>query len=333
MQKQRFDWTDRHIAIIRKRYATDGPKKLAEEFGTTRVTVTMKARRLGVEPAYRNKPAFVWTDEMIATMHRLYATADADTLVREVGVPLHVIRSKGRVLGLRNVTCLQRRGRTRSLTQMSVNIHFFDEWSADMAYILGFLFTDGSITKRLYDVVIGLAEKDTCVLDFIKAKTKSTRKYDYRIGSVDKNGHKHAPSVFLTLASKVMVQRLMDLGMKPRKTYTDDAFPNVPDGMMPHFLRGAFDGDGTAFVSSQGYCRVGFVGSPRFIAGIRGALVSLAGMTKNTLVACPNTKTPCTKVLWGGRADISRFRDYVYPSGFSFCLERKKVVLDNWLAE
>jgi hypothetical protein len=329
-----FWWSEEKVEELIALYKQgENRSKIAKVLGTTLASINAKAKRLGIRPKSTNAPTFEWTDEMIATLERLYPTTDRRTLVEVLGVPSYVIGRRAQKTGLRNTNRAWLSAKTRSEQCKSCNIHYFDEWTPDMAYILGFMFADGSITKRLCDMIIGVAVKDLAVLKFIQNETKNTRELRHYRPHVDKDGCQHQESVYLTLSSMVLVRRLMELGLKPRKTYNDDPFPAVPDDVMPHFIRGYFDGDGAAFVACDGRCHVRFIGSPRFIKGIRDALVRAANMTPSTVRIARPKVTLCGRVAWTAQADVRKFRDYIYPPGFSFCLERKKTVLDNWLRE
>src|SRR6478672_5311123 len=48
----------------------------------------------------------------------------------------------------------------------------------------------------------------------------------------------------ITFCSKEMYQDIMTLGGSPRKSRTI-GFPDVPSELLPHFVRGVVDGDGT----------------------------------------------------------------------------------------
>lgn len=332
MDNKSFKWTAEALQTLRGEYHTLGPAKLAELLGTSLASVMAKAKRVGIKKREISAPA-EWTEEMIATLKRIYATAGRETLVEELRLPLYTIRHKARELGLKNIAGKRIGGRKVSLKNTSCNIHYFDNWSEPMAYILGFIFADGSLTRRGYDVIIGLAKKDEIVLDYIKKEVESARSYYRRPPWVDKRGYKHQEAVFLTLSSKIMVERLVVLGLRPHKTYTDEPFPYVPRDMLPHFIRGYFDGDGAAIDLLDGRFAVRFTGSPKFILGIINSLVTHADMPITKLLTEKSKKCVWARAMWSKKEDVRKFYNYVYPpTGFSFCLERKRHPLYDWLS-
>lgn len=318
-------WNPEILDRIRKEYETKGPTILAKELGLSYWAVVAKARRMGVDPK-RKTPNFKWTEEMLQAVKERYVSEGSDNIVREFGIPLDALRKKASSMGLHTIAGHARAGRERAEKSTSCNIRYFDEWSPNMAYILGFLFADGCIHSKLQTVYVLLKRTDECVLDFIK-KELAIR------SAIRRETHDGYDRSTLLISSTVLIQRLMKLGMYPRKTFRDDPFPEIPTIVLPHFIRGYFDGDGTAHIYREGRsCCVGFVGSPKFIVGIRDSLANSAKMA-NRLVQTKKGKTAdyCS-VTWAANRDIRLFREFIYPEGFEFCLKRKKRVIDKWLS-
>ena len=326
-------WTQEIIEILKSRYQSDGPVKLAKELGVPYWALVAKSRRLGIGITRKAPPKnFSWTEENLSQIKDRYIEEGGDVLAKDLGVAIDTVRHKAGELGLHTNVGHIRWGKERSETRASLDIHYFDEWTPNMAYILGFMFADGCIDSKLAGMTVRISAKDRSVLDFIKTETKSERKIYYMDKYEDKRGSVYQPQVIIILSSTVLVKQLMKLGLKPRKTYNNDPFPDVPDKVMPDFVRGYLDGDGTTSISSRDVCTVGFVGSPRFIVGLQDSLMRLAGMSKVAVQYCGEA-TPYATVSWCGIADIRKFYGFAYPKGFEFCLERKKANLDKWLSK
>ncbi|MDE2098077.1 MAG: hypothetical protein KGL39_12560 [Patescibacteria group bacterium] len=323
-----FAWTPEREALLRSRYVQDGPTKIAKEFGIGLYAVIAKARRLGLDSTRKCPPAnFQWTEAMIEAIKERYEVEGPNQLAQEFGVTINTVYRKAADLGLHTIVGHGIAGRKRASESTSCDIHYFDTWSPNMAYVFGFLLADGNVNEKLTCISICLAAKDESVLRFIKEETKSTHHLAFRDGIIDpRTGQMNQPQVHLSISSMVLASGLVKLGLKPRKTYNNDPFPNVPDDMMPHFVRGYLDGDGTTS------CGVGFVGSPRVIEGLRSSLIRLAGMSE-VKIQNRGQKTPYSTIFWGGTTDIRLFRDFAYPEGYKFCLQRKKDNLDIWLSK
>jgi intein-encoded DNA endonuclease-like protein len=170
------------------------------------------------------------------------------------------------------VTCVNRYIRKYNLQnkrigvakrKYTLNHHYFGEIDTEeKAYWLGFLYADGCVyhNKTSYDVQIMLGIKDFTHLEKFKKAINS----DYETKIVQKN---YGPEAFFRCSSKKMYQDLLCLGCSPRKTNVI-TFPNIPIKLMPHFIRGYFDGDGSFYKSTKNYISCAFVitsGSKDFI--------------------------------------------------------------------
>jgi hypothetical protein len=124
----------------------------------------------------------------------------------------------------------------------NVNEDYFKEWSSDMAYILGLIASDGTITKgkKNFGILkIGLKDDEYNVelLEEIRRKLSYTGNLEY-----GKSGK--FSNVNLIIRSVKFCQTLIDLGIENRKSLIIE-FPNVPKEYEMDFVRGYFDGDGS----------------------------------------------------------------------------------------
>jgi len=334
-----FHWTPETEQLVAERYQTDGAKVLAEELGTTAMSVTAKARRLGIGSTRKTPPKdFEWTEVMLAAIRERYEAEGAGKLAEEFGVRRMTVYRKATDLGLHTIAGRAIAGRVRAESNAKLDIHYFDQWSPNMAYILGFLFADGCVQSDLGSVSVVVSAKDVAVLEFIRKELKSEHTI-YKVegkqhsGPLQGNQRNHRAIRSLSLGSTVLVESLVKRGMHPRKTYRDDQFPEVPDDAMPHFIRGHFDGDGCASVPKvKTHCSVSFVGSEKFIRAEHAALVRLVGMSERKIHVRSGKTTAYAESVWSSQDDLQKFINYIYPPGYGFCLERKKKVLDDWLA-
>ena len=123
------------------------------------------------------------------------------------------------------------------------NHDFFKTWTSEMAYILGFLATDGSIVET--KIKIGLQRRDCELLEkinkaiegnypitFLEKKSKATNNFYFETASLE-------------ISSIPMVEDLKKLGVTENKTFTIKSFKEiVPNDYEIDFLRGVIDGDG-----------------------------------------------------------------------------------------
>lgn len=333
-------WSEEEDQILQERYQTDGLDKLATELGLTSQAVYARARRLGVWRSSRKTPpkGFEWTEEMLTAVKERYVDEGGHALAAKFGVAVDTVRRKAASLGLHTIAGYKRWGRQRAEQNTSVDIHYFDQWSPNMAYVLGFLFADGNVDKAGHAVTINVKVDDIAVLNFVKDQTKA--KYEITVGEPRGNDR---PVASLVLCSTVLCESLAKRGLLPRKTYNDDPFPEVPDDMLMHFVRGYFDGDGGVCThlayGKYDTCEVGFTGSPKFISEIKDVLVQRVGMREMSVRFIHGKTAVYAVVNWSAckgssfpvLADLHKFFEFVYPPGFGFCYERKYRKLADWL--
>ena len=118
---------------------------------------------------------------------------------------------------------------------------FFDAWSPDMAYILGYFAADGSMyINKSGGRYIGFYSIDLQLIELVKTILKVTNKIEVR------NRGSWKTSYVLQIGSKKIYNILLNLGLMPNKSLRL-TLPNIPDDLFFHFLRGYFDGDGGVY--------------------------------------------------------------------------------------
>ena len=121
------------------------------------------------------------------------------------------------------------------------NEHIFDQIdSEEKAYWLGFIFADGYISssplregvKSVYQFELSLGIKDIEHLNKFKVFI------DYEKDIIADKGRCR-----FIVANKHLWTTLNELGCTPNKSLSLK-FPNIPQNLVKHFIRGYFDGDG-----------------------------------------------------------------------------------------
>ncbi len=137
-----------------------------------------------------------------------------------------------------------------------VNEDFFKRWTPQMAYVLGFIYADGTVEDcRLSSraCYVGFTNTDKNLLLKIRTLLESnhhieTRKSGPRIIKGKEFFCKDCYT--LRIGNKIMYQDLIDLGLCPRKSLVIEV-PNIPGDLFKYFLRGYFDGDGCIHVEKN----------------------------------------------------------------------------------
>jgi transcriptional regulator with XRE-family HTH domain len=133
-----------------------------------------------------------------------------------------------------------KKGKFERFEYDDINENFFIGWSPGMAWILGLLFTDGTIDNTR----VAINSVDIELLEKIKKLINSSKPIQKKTQSYDKSKH---ISEFTFFREK-MREDLNRLGLHQRKSLTM-IFPDVPKKYMRHFIRGCWDGDGSVFIS------------------------------------------------------------------------------------
>lgn len=183
-------------------------------------------------------------------------------LLRKYGLP---IRSK-------SLARAEAKKQGKNVRFSAINESFFKEQTSEMAYVLGFIYSDGTIGNQHNS--FSISQKEPEILFKIKAL----------MGSEHQISRQNAQELYtLTVGNKVMVNDLLALGLTPNKSL-DAKFPVLPDNLYSHFIRGYFDGDGSIAFLCKKFWRVSFVtGSIDFINGLREALSKYAGASIQTI--------------------------------------------------
>ena len=184
------------------------------------------------------------------------------------------------------------------------------------AYFLGWMISDGAIirceTRPNRARVISLEIKDTDSY-ILKMFARELGASDDIVKVFEKRGHS-----YIRFSSDEMADDLARYGVVERKskiTY----LPMIREDLMPHMIRGIFDGDGTVTTDKNGNIHFAFYGSEKLCTDIRNYLHDKIGLNKNKV-----SKSTCYHVWWGGIVPPKIMSEYMYSNCGEFVLERKK---------
>lgn len=138
---------------------------------------------------------------------------------------------------------------TRGRLKYSIDERFFDSWTRQMAYLLGFTYADGNIYKT--SLSWELQKKDIDILQKIRSALKCTYPITF--------GHKGS-ACRLRINNQILVQGILKLGLLPKKKFRYN-IPKIPSNLLRHFIRGFLDGDGWIVIRKRrNEIDVGFTG-------------------------------------------------------------------------
>ncbi|MHA2245921.1 MAG: LAGLIDADG family homing endonuclease [Candidatus Hodarchaeales archaeon] len=133
-----------------------------------------------------------------------------------------------------------------------------------MAYILGYIFADGSIRTRPSGSDLRIKSKEIKILKSINNSMKSNY-------PISKEETRTGPLYCLSVNRKKIVFDLLELGLIPKKSKTM-TFPWVPERLFYHFIRGVFDGDGHVRILGNSLETIFTSGSKNFLVALHKKL-------------------------------------------------------------
>jgi len=220
------------------------------------------------------------------------------------------------------------------MLKQKVNTKFFQQWSPNMAYILGFIVADGSVWKRKNrkdSYVMNITSKDREHLEEMQKAMSS----QYKLGLKSSGSSGEKKYSYIQISNKEICKDLINLGVVPRKTYNLNPI-RVPNEYFSDFVRGFFDGDGSVYtykVNKTQQVKVGFVSSSlSFITGFNQQLCKSLNIP---------TKSVHQKIDKHGIRMISydicfyiddceKLAEFMYGNNPTLYLPRKRKVFEKW---
>ena len=116
---------------------------------------------------------------------------------------------------------------------------FFQRWNSTMAYVLGFIYADGSIYRSARGNYLAITSVDKNIIYSIKRWMKS----EHIVAITKPTWPNGKLRYVLRIGNKKLYNDLLRLGVYPSKSLTE-RMPRIPRKFIKDFVRGNFDGDG-----------------------------------------------------------------------------------------
>lgn len=187
------------------------------------------------------------------------------------------------------------------------------------AYWLGFMYADGNINELRMVCDLSMAEKDVEHLEkfknFISPNNILIKRKSY-LSSTNKEYYSYR----FYITNKQITENLINNGCLWSKTY-DIKFPtHISKEMMPHFIRGFFDGDGN-ITSSLRQNNLNFTcANYDFLVNLQNYLNLICEMKKNKIVN--DNRSEAKRIQWSAKKDLISFYNYIYKDATIY-LDRK----------
>lgn len=295
-------WTQQEEERLIAIYETTTYEDILKAFpDRTPMSIRKKAHKLGLKANknLRHQHLSPWNEALLTAVIEDYSA----------GVPVHEIAAKTGMSAWAIYRKMKAMQVDRERRTYKVVDTFFDTWNEQSSYWMGFIAADGYLNECSRSIIVSLAKRD--------------REHLEKLNNIIQPGRPLTESmarnmVTCTIRSDRIYQRLLEVGITPRKSQCLRFPSDIPEEQIHHFLRGYFDGDGSVWKrSSDG--RIGFklVGTEDFLSA---AVRHLPGNMR------PAKKTG--ENLWciqtTGAAAI-RVLEYLYKDATIY-LERKRLV-------
>lgn len=212
-----------------------------------------------------------WTEEEIELLKNEYAYNPKifDKLPRHS--PLSIVR-KANDLRIK-----------RECGNYDIDFCFFESWTHESAYLIGFMMADGYVDQKRSRFSIELSYKDYNFLlkikkDLLKSRNPIQKK-EHRC--MYKGKLKTYKSCEITVHNKKMVCDLIEKGVLPNKTNRTSIPKDLPSEYIADFIRGYLDGDGSIYKSDG---RIRFVGTHYFLKQLSDVIWKMYRVKHSRLV-------------------------------------------------
>ncbi len=185
----------------------------------------------------------------------------------------------------------------------------------ETAYWLGFLYADGCVLAKRHAVQLALKEEDRVHVEAFRAFLSA----DYPI-SID---HRRK-AVRITISSASLYANLVALGCTPRKSMAL-TMPPLPGHLLHHFVRGYFDGDGSAYFGG-GAPTMSFVGNKSFLEQIKSTIDQATNAGGRLY---PHAQRQAWYLVYRGQFKVPVVRGWLYQDA-TIWLARKRIRLEGY---
>lgn len=282
---------DEKLQIVNLYKEGIGVQQIADMFGVTKVRISQIAREYGLK---RQDKVLMYSKDEVMSMYDMYLNGSN---VEEISVSYGCNRvSIYNLFKKYDLDLAEDRHRI-----YSVDDTYFDNIDTpNKAYILGFLWADGHNNTQKGIVEMRLQERDKHILYDISQEMKNERPLYY----VAEKRPNHQGTYRIYITSRQISDALLQYGMPSNKTYILEWPINLSDDLIPHFLRGFTDGDGSVGISF-----VEWVGTKMMMKKIQEILFAKLG------VPCTiyDTKNDIIKTIKISRKQyVRRILDWIY---------------------
>lgn len=212
------------------------------------------------------------------------------------------------------------------------NRDFFKTWSPPMAYVLGYLYADGTLidpkpSRTCYVRLTSIDKEHLEKINLLIGRKGKIYSSEPRIIKSRGKTYISQTAYYISIGSRELFNDLIRLGLTERKSLTVN-FPFIQTTFLPYFLRGNLDGDGCIYIGNNGK-RLQVI----FNSGSKNFLKKLSELFTNNLpIKVKNTvrSSNCFQLRYS-TIEAVKILDFIYKN-LDKCpyLERKYLIYKNW---
>ncbi len=290
-------------------------REIAERYGVARMTINAILKKCGASElgtAFKSRK-IIFLESEEKNICDMYLSGVSSVKIGEIFNCDHKTITK----------VLDKYGIDRTgvgLRRYQLNEHYFDNIDTpNKAYVLGFLYADGSNCISKQTVSMSLQEGDMQILEDIRNEIGSERPLEFLdYSNKHDGGYNYKNQYRLLMFSKYMCEVLNDKGMPQNKSLILTWPTFLSDNLYSHFLRGYIDGDGHISPTSN---FVGFIGTENFCVCAKKHIENTLGIQCNiTDASCHNGVTKNLNI--SKKENVLPFLDYIYHDAEMY-LQRK----------
>lgn len=318
------------VEELYKRYLNgEGSSTLSKELGVNARTVLSWFKDKGYS-IRSNGGSHFWTKEEMTEVYSLYKEGkNLREIEKLIGLNATSISKWFKRYGFE----LRESIVTKPRLLHHKNVDYFKNIDTDeKAYFLGLLYSDGCLKKppRTYVIQLSLVSEDGYIVERLKDALAPTVPLLY----YTPKGRNTREQTRLNVSSTKIGESLVALGMCPGKSYLSNlTFPDIPKEFYYSFIRGFFDGDGSASISISKNLNSSISRCVYLCCTSKNLLTKMQEilLTKNITSAIypdyKNSKTPLFRLVINTKEGHSNFYNYLYTDTSCY-LFRKKIALE-----
>lgn len=195
------------------------------------------------------------------------------------------------------------------------------------SYLLGFILTDGSVSQQKGKKKrITLANTDFKIMNDLQPIIAPNRKLYKRV--MKNKNHNTIYSIVNT--NELAIKKLDELGIRENKSF-NVRMPDIEEGLMSHFVRGVFDGDGSIYrnrVNGHTYKHISFTSASLDFSESLKAYISGLGFSP-TLVSDSRENNNSHYVKLYRKEEVIEFGKWLYEDSNWYIESKKDTFLDD----